>query len=50
LHRQSIILNAFDDVSDVSVFNYNGGEIWLIAILGTDVLLDPGDGLFVLWL
>jgi len=41
---QSIILNACNDFSEVSVFNYDGGEIGLIAILATDVLFDPRGG------
>ena len=41
LHRQAIGFNSGDDVIDVSVFDYDGGPVRLIAILATDVQLNP---------
>ena len=40
-HRQSIVLDTCNDVGDISVFDYDCGEIWLVSVVLTDVLFDP---------
>src|ERR1700719_4466123 len=42
-HHQIIVLNACNEVSDVSVLDYDCGEIGLVSVFLSDVLFGPRD-------
>jgi len=48
LHRQSVVLNTSDDVCDVAVLDYDRRVVGLIAVIETNVVIDPGNRVFIL--
>ena len=44
MHRQTIVLNTFHDVGDISVLDYNCGVIRLKPVGWANVLFDPRYG------
>jgi hypothetical protein len=42
---QAIVANAFNDVRDAAVLNYDSGVIRLEAVIRTDVLINPGSSM-----
>jgi hypothetical protein len=43
-YRQSVALNSSNEVSDVSVFDYDSRPVGLVAVVLADVFVDPSDG------
>jgi len=40
-HRQSIVLDSANDVSDVAVLDYDGGIVGLKTVVFSDVVVNP---------